>query len=149
MQAPPPSLSMGAANSHHADFGPPAVYQIEQVNHGSLLLKTQRMFVSPCHPATPSPLGVRRRRRTVTQVYQDNILQGLIREAFTNNYDLRIAVARVGQARALAMQARSRFVPSVDYNRAVSRGRNDLFASTFPNNRATSASAIATPNATC
>ena len=81
------------------------------------------------------------------QVYQDNILQGLIQEAFTNNYDLRIAVARVGQARALAMQARSRLVPSVDYNGAVSRGRNDLFGSTFPNNGATSGSAVATLNA--
>src|SRR6201981_635775 len=66
------------------------------------------------------------------QVYQDNILQEVIRQAFTNNYDLRIAIARVGKARALAMQARSRFVPSVDYNGAVSRGRNDLFGSTFP-----------------
>src|SRR5258708_37561661 len=81
------------------------------------------------------------------QVYQDNILQGLIWEAFTNNYDLRIAVARVGQVRALALQARSRFVPSVDYNAAVSRGRNDLFGSTFPNNGATSSSAFATMHA--
>ncbi len=81
------------------------------------------------------------------RVYQDGILQGLIREAFTNNYDLRIAVARVGQARALAMQARSQFVPSVDYNGAVSRGRNDLFGSAFPNNGVTSGSAVATLNA--
>ncbi len=81
------------------------------------------------------------------QVYQDNILQGLIREAFTNNYDLRIAIARVGQARALAMQARSHFVPSVDYNGTVSRGRNDLFGSSFPNNGVTASSAVATLNA--
>src|SRR5262245_35139268 len=46
------------------------------------------------------------------QVYQDATLQALVREAFTNNYDLRIAFARVEQARALAMQARSQFVPS-------------------------------------
>jgi len=81
------------------------------------------------------------------QVYQDNILQGLIREAFTNNYDLRIAVARVGQARALAMQARSQFVPSVEYNGTVGRGRNDLFGSSFPNNGVTTSSAVATLNA--
>ena len=30
------------------------------------------------------------------QVYQDNTLEALIREAFTNNYDMRIATARVG-----------------------------------------------------
>jgi outer membrane protein TolC len=34
------------------------------------------------------------------QVYQDDTLQALIREALTNNYDLRIAVTRVEQARA-------------------------------------------------
>jgi multidrug efflux system outer membrane protein len=81
------------------------------------------------------------------QVYQDSVLQALIREALTNNYDLRIAMARVEQARALAMQARSQFVPSVDYNGTVSRGRNDLFGSTFPNNAATTSSAVATLNA--
>ncbi len=36
------------------------------------------------------------------QVYQDASLQALIREAFTNNYDLRIAAARVEQSRAVS-----------------------------------------------
>ena len=45
------------------------------------------------------------------------------------------------------MQARSQFVPSVSYNGAVSRGRNDVFGSGFPNNAATVNSAIATLNA--
>ena len=69
------------------------------------------------------------------QVYEDATLQALIREAFTNNYDLRIAVTRVEQARAVAMQARSQFVPSANYNGTVSRGRNDLFGSAFPEQR--------------
>src|SRR5262245_61019342 len=56
-------------------------------------------------------------------VYKDATLQALVREAFTNNYDLRIAVTRVEQASALAMQARSQFVPSMNYNATVSRGR--------------------------
>src|SRR5580765_1266150 len=47
------------------------------------------------------------------EVYKDDNLQALIREALTNNYDLRIAMARVEQSRALAMQARSQFLPSV------------------------------------
>ena len=81
------------------------------------------------------------------QVYQDATLQTLIREAFTNNYDLRIAVTRVDQARAVAMQARSQFVPNVDYSGAVSRGRNDFLGSAFPNNGATANSAVATLNA--
>lgn len=81
------------------------------------------------------------------QVYQDETLQGLIREAFTNNYDLRIAAARVEESRAVAMQARSQFVPGVTYGGAVSRGRNELFGSTFPNGGLTESSAAATLNA--
>jgi multidrug efflux system outer membrane protein len=80
------------------------------------------------------------------QVYRNDRLQALIREAFTNNYDLRIAVSRVEQARAFAMQARSQFVPNVDYNGVVSRGRNDLFGSAFPNNAVTTSSVETTLN---
>jgi multidrug efflux system outer membrane protein len=81
------------------------------------------------------------------RVYEDTNLQALVREAFTNNYDLRIALTRIEQARALAMQARSQFVPSVNYNGTVSRGRNSVFGSAFPNNGDTVSSAFATLNA--
>jgi multidrug efflux system outer membrane protein len=81
------------------------------------------------------------------QVYQDPVLQALVNEAFTNNFDLRLAVTRVEQARALAMQARSQFVPSLNYNGSVSRGRNEAFASPLPNNGVTLSSASATVNA--
>ena len=81
------------------------------------------------------------------RVYEDAALQQLIREAFTNSYDLRIAVTRVDQARAVAMQARSQFVPSVGYNGTVSRGRNDFLGSAFPENGTTGSSAVATLNA--
>lgn len=80
------------------------------------------------------------------QVYQDDTLQALIREALTNNYDLRIAAARVEEARAAAMQARSQFVPSVNYNGIVSRGRNSLFGEEFPDKGATASSVAATLN---
>jgi multidrug efflux system outer membrane protein len=81
------------------------------------------------------------------EIYKDDKLQALIREALTNNYDLRIAMARVEQANALAMQARSQFVPSVNYNGTVSRGRNEVFGSPFPNGAATVNSSVATLNA--
>ena len=80
-------------------------------------------------------------------VYQDTNLQALIREAFTNNYDLRIAITRVEQAHAVAMQARSQFVPAVNYNGTVSRGRNQAFGSEFPNGGNTASSAVASLNA--
>ncbi len=43
------------------------------------------------------------------EVFNDPTLTNLIQLALTNNYDIRIAAARVEQARALAEQARSQF----------------------------------------
>jgi len=81
------------------------------------------------------------------QVYQDETLQALIHEAFTNNYDLRIAAARVEESRAVATQARSQFFPSVAYNGTVSRGKNELFGAPFATGGATVNSAAVTLNA--
>jgi outer membrane protein, multidrug efflux system len=81
------------------------------------------------------------------QVYQDNTLRALIREALTNNFDLRIALARVEQARAVAQQARSQFMPSLNYTGSVSRGRNDFLGSVYPDNGAMLSSATTTLNA--
>ncbi len=81
------------------------------------------------------------------RVYQDENLQTLAREALTNNFDLRIAVTRVEQARQIAAQARSQFVPGATYNGVVSHGRNDLFGSAYPNGGDTTGSAAATLNA--
>jgi multidrug efflux system outer membrane protein len=81
------------------------------------------------------------------QVYQDRTLQALIREALTNNYDIRIAAARVEESRALAFQARSQFFPSVEYDGAVDHGKNDLFGSPYPNHGLTSGSAATSLNA--
>ena len=47
------------------------------------------------------------------QVFQDEALQGLIREAIAHNYDLRVAIARVQEARAIARVARSFLYPDV------------------------------------
>jgi multidrug efflux system outer membrane protein len=58
------------------------------------------------------------------QVFHDDTLQNLIRTALTNNYDLRIAVTRVEQARAMAAEARAGFFPQLDYAATASRGQN-------------------------
>jgi multidrug efflux system outer membrane protein len=58
------------------------------------------------------------------EIFQDQALQALIRTALTNNYDLRIAVTRVEQARAIAMQTRGQFFPQVDYAALVGKGKN-------------------------
>src|SRR4051812_41356219 len=81
------------------------------------------------------------------RVYQDTNLQALVREAFTNNYDIRIAFTRVEQARALALQARSQFLPSIDYRGSVSRGRNVVLGSPLFDDATTVNSGAATLNA--
>jgi multidrug efflux system outer membrane protein len=47
------------------------------------------------------------------QIFQDEALQALIRDAIAHNYDLRVAIARVQEARALARVARSFLYPDV------------------------------------
>jgi multidrug efflux system outer membrane protein len=58
------------------------------------------------------------------QVFHDDTLQNLIHTALTNNYDLRIAVTRVEQARAIAAQARAGFFPQINYAASAAKGQN-------------------------
>jgi outer membrane protein, multidrug efflux system len=57
------------------------------------------------------------------EVFQDAVLAGLIREALERNYDLRVAAARVKEARALAAVTRAQFFPWIRYQAAVQRAR--------------------------
>src|SRR5262245_37738692 len=57
------------------------------------------------------------------EAFRDPTLQGLLQTALANNYDLRVAVARVEQARALAAVARGAFFPSIGYLGNISRSR--------------------------
>ncbi len=66
-------------------------------------------------------------------VFKDPALQDLVRVALTNNYDLRITLTRMDQARALQAQARSQFLPQVDYQGEASRGRNAFLTLPTPN----------------
>jgi outer membrane protein, multidrug efflux system len=50
------------------------------------------------------------------QVFDDPALQGLVRDAITNNPDLRFAIARVTEARALAGVAKSFLYPDINLN---------------------------------
>ena len=66
-------------------------------------------------------------------VFKDPVLQDLIRVALTNNYDLRIILTRVDQARALQMQARSQFLQQAGYVGEANRGRNEFLGLPTPN----------------
>src|SRR5713101_8182426 len=57
------------------------------------------------------------------EVFQAPSLKALIQEALRNNYDVRIAAARVQEARANLSVARSDLYPSFDYSGGVSRSK--------------------------
>src|SRR6516164_6572909 len=52
-------------------------------------------------------------------LFKDPVLQGLIREALQNNYDLQSAVARVDEERSLLGVARSQYYPQVAYGAGI------------------------------
>ena len=54
------------------------------------------------------------------ELFKDPVLQSLIREALQNNYDLRVAFARVEQERALAGVTHSQYFPQVGYGAGIS-----------------------------
>lgn len=56
-------------------------------------------------------------------VFADTALDGLERQAAENNQDLKAAVARVVQARALARNAKAEFFPSLTLDPAASHAR--------------------------
>ena len=80
-------------------------------------------------------------------VFQDPMLQDLIRVALTNNYDIQAAVARVEQARYAVIAARSPLYPQIGYGGDVGRGRNALYNSPISTGGAVESSALAGVNA--
>jgi outer membrane protein, multidrug efflux system len=60
------------------------------------------------------------------EVFRDPVLADLIKTALGNNYDLREAVSRIEQARAVGVQVRSAFFPQFGYEADASRGKNAI-----------------------
>jgi multidrug efflux system outer membrane protein len=60
-------------------------------------------------------------------VFQDEVLQALIKEALTNNYNIRIAATRILQAEANVGIVRADQLPSLSGTGAVVNERNNLF----------------------
>jgi multidrug efflux system outer membrane protein len=58
------------------------------------------------------------------EVFHDEQLQHLIRVALTNNYDLRIAFARVEQAREIIIENRAGLFPQINYAGLAGKGKN-------------------------
>jgi hypothetical protein len=117
---------------------PPKRARLELGDFGFWVLafRLYSLPVAPLDPITNAPLSMLQTRFAVKrkcppthspifqwwEVFHDDTLQNLIRAALTNNYDLRIAVTRVEQARALAAQARAQFFPQLNYAATAGKG---------------------------
>jgi outer membrane protein, multidrug efflux system len=66
-------------------------------------------------------------------VFHDETLRQLIREALRNNQDMAAATARVEQARQIAAEARSEYFPAVGYATVLSYGHNQFTGSPASN----------------
>lgn len=60
-------------------------------------------------------------------VFQDKVLEDLIRKALVNNYDIRIAASRVEQARAVVGVTKADQLPSVSGSAGVAQLKSNLF----------------------
>ena len=60
------------------------------------------------------------------ELFKDPVLQSLIQEALKNNYDVKIAAARVEEERALISVARSQYFPQIGYGTGISGQRAAL-----------------------
>ena len=65
-------------------------------------------------------------------IYKDETLTGLIRVALSDNFDLRIAVARVEQARAMVAEARAQLFPWLSYQGNLTFGRDEFYGQPDP-----------------
>jgi outer membrane protein, multidrug efflux system len=60
------------------------------------------------------------------EVYKDDTLKGLVKIAMANNYDIRVAAARVEQEREIVAQTRALYFPSVNYLTNLTYGKNQF-----------------------
>jgi multidrug efflux system outer membrane protein len=58
------------------------------------------------------------------QVFNDKALQGLITQALANNYDLKVAVARIEEARAQVAIVHADYLPQVGYQASAAREKS-------------------------
>lgn len=67
------------------------------------------------------------------EVFKDEQLRHLVQTALANNYDLRIAITRIEQAREIAAQARAQYLPFVNYSVGSGYGKNEFTGAVIPN----------------
>ncbi len=83
--------------------------------------------VAPDASTQQPPAGQQFAEMNWPAVYQDEVLQNLIKEALANNYDMRIAATRILQANASLGITRANQFPTVNGSASVVNERNNFF----------------------
>lgn len=83
-------------------------------------------------PAVPTPSADSLANLPWWEVFDDPTLQGLIKTAVGSNYDVRIAVTRIEQARAQLGISEAALYPQVGYDAAAGRGQRSALGSPSP-----------------
>ena len=83
--------------------------------------------VAPTASQQQQPAGEPFAEMKWESVFQDEVLQGLIKEALTNNYDMRIAATRILQAQANLGITRANQFPTLEGSAAITYERNNFF----------------------
>jgi multidrug efflux system outer membrane protein len=82
------------------------------------------------------------------EVFNDPALKSIIQESLQNNYDLRLAINRIEQARAIQAAVASPLYPQIGYEGGLSAGKNSFLGSPAPGNSDTNTSALLALTAT-
>lgn len=78
-------------------------------------------------PQLAQPQGQTFAEMKWASVFEDQVLQGLIQEALKNNYDMRIAAARIDEAAANVGITRANLFPTLSGSFGVANVRSNLF----------------------
>ena len=121
--APPPAQQPPAAQPASGQVPSPPTGMAAQAAAQPVATPSQPSAQAPAAAPPGQPFG----ELQWTSVFQDEALQGLIKEALANNYDLRVAATRVAQAAANVGIVRANQFPSVEGSASIANERNFQF----------------------
>jgi outer membrane protein, multidrug efflux system len=81
-------------------------------------VKTDSLYRDVNNPDTTGMANI-----SWTQIFKDEKLQALIREGMDNNYDLKIAVARIKQTEANLLQSKAAFFPTLSVDPQLTKAK--------------------------
>ena len=99
--------------------------QLSSVRRSACLANIE--VIAPDASTQQPPAGQQFAEMNWPEVYQDEVLQNLIKEALANNYDMRIAATRILQANASLGITRANQFPTVNGSASVVNERNNFF----------------------